>query len=95
MQASKERICIDFDGTIFDGVGIFPGCIEKLTQARKYYSVAIFSARATEAERTHMKQVLDDNGVPYDEILPPKPDAVAYIDDKGFHFDGDWNKVPV
>lgn len=90
---NKPRLCVDFDNTIWDGNQIFPDCIETLTRLRKYHTIAIFSARPTEAERKQMKDILDANGVPYDEILPPKPDAVAYIDDKGIRFSGDWKKV--
>jgi ribonucleotide monophosphatase NagD (HAD superfamily) len=88
----KDRICVDFDGTIYDGLDIMPGCISKLHELRKHYIISIFSARATEAERIHMKTVLDENQVPYDEILPPKPNAVAYIDDKGVHFTS-WAEI--
>lgn len=88
----KERICVDFDNTIFDGRGIFPDCIEVLTELRKTYSIAIFSARPTDAERKHMIAVLDEHGVPYDEILPVKPNAAMYIDDKAIRFDG-WDKL--
>jgi len=88
----KPRICVDFDGTVFDGQGIIPGCIEKLTELRKTYRIAIFSARPTELERIQMGVILLTRGVPYDEILPPKPEAVAYIDDKGIRFEG-WDKV--
>lgn len=89
---SKPRICVDFDGTIFDGSGIFPGCIEALTELRETYSIAIFSARPTDAERVHMAEVLRLHGVPHDEILPPKPEALFYLDDKGRRFAG-WDKV--
>jgi len=88
----KPRYCVDFDGTIFDGVGILPGCVEALTELQKTYSIAIFSARPTDAERWHMAEVLKKHGVPFDEILPPKPEAVIYLDDKGRHFQG-WDKV--
>lgn len=89
---NKPRGCVDFDGTIFDGVGIFPGCIDVLTELRKTYSIAIFSARPTDAERKQMVDILIQHGVPYDEILPPKPEADFYLDDKGRQFQG-WDKV--
>ncbi len=92
MTEAKPRICVDFDGTIFDGIGIFPGCAAALSELRKTYSVAIFSARPTDAERRQMVDIMTTNSVPYDEILPPKPEAVAYIDDKGIRFEG-WDKV--
>lgn len=88
----KPRLCVDFDGTIFDGVGLFPGCVEALFELQKKYSVAIFSARRTEAERQQMADILKQNGVPHDEILAAKPEAVAYIDDKGIRFEG-WSNV--
>ena len=89
---SKPRICVDFDGTIFDGQGILPGCIEKLTELQKSYTIAIFSARPTPEERRQMGVILLTRGVPYDEILPPKPEADFYLDDKGRQFQG-WDKV--
>ncbi len=90
---SKPRICCDFDGTITpDGKTIFPGCIEVLTELRKTYSIAIFSARPTDAERVQMVKILDQFGVPYDEIMPIKPEAMFYLDDKGRRFEG-WDKV--
>jgi predicted phosphatase len=92
---SKPRICCDFDGTIYTGDAanpIFTGCIEVLTELRETHTIAIFSARPTNAERRQMTEILDHHGVPYDEILPIKPDAVMYIDDKGHHFEG-WDKL--
>lgn len=91
-SVSKPRICIDFDGTIFDGKGITPGCVEAIIELQKTYSVAIFSARPTEAERKQMIEILDSNSVPFDEILPPKPEAAFYLDDKGRQFQG-WDKI--
>ena len=88
----KPRICVDFDGTIFDGKGIFPGCIEALSAMRQTFWVAIYSARQTGLERAQMTQILEAHGVPFDEILPPKPEAMFYIDDKGRRFEG-WDKL--
>ena len=36
---SKDRVCIDFDGTIYDGKGIIQGCVEYLTRIRPRYSI--------------------------------------------------------
>jgi hypothetical protein len=90
----KARLCVDFDGTIFDGENIFPNCITVLTELRRTYRIAIFSARATDAERQQMIEILNESGVPYDEVLPPKPDAVAFIDDKGVRFQS-WNTISI
>lgn len=91
MMSVRPRICCDFDGTIFDGIGLFPGCIERLAQLRKFYSVAIFSAREDKC-REWMIEYLIKNNVPHDEILPPKPEAAFYLDDKGRQFVG-WDKI--
>ena len=41
-----------------------------------------------------MVSLLNQFTVPYDEVLDRKPDAVVYIDDKGFKFES-WDKVPL
>jgi hypothetical protein len=91
----KPRLCVDFDGTIYDGTGIFDGCIEALSELRKSYTIAIFSARQTEAEREQMRELLRSFDVPHDEVLDAKPEAVAYLDDKGIRFDGDWRTISI
>ena len=88
----KPLICVDFDATIFDGYDVLPGCVEALTELRKSYRVMIFSARPTDGEREHMRRMLDKFNVPYDIIGPVKPNAVAFIDDKGVHFET-WSTV--
>jgi ribonucleotide monophosphatase NagD (HAD superfamily) len=92
MNDNKPRICVDFDGTIYDGVAIFPDCVEVLTTLRQRYIIAIFSARATPAERNQMIAILNEHRVPYDEVLPPKPAAELYIDDCGRHFTS-WKSI--
>ena len=92
---SKPRLGVDFDGTIYTGDAanpIFLGCIEKLTELQQTYTIAIFSARLTDAERWDMSRILREHGVPYDEILPQKPECAFYIDDKGRQFQG-WDKL--
>ncbi len=91
-MAYKSRICVDFDGTIYDGVGIMPGCVDALTKLSKIYAIAVFSARATDPERNQMADILKRFGVPHDEILPPKPEADFYIDDKAFRFES-WETI--
>ncbi|MFZ1973853.1 MAG: hypothetical protein WAU89_13465 [Candidatus Acidiferrales bacterium] len=90
---SRLTLCVDFDGVIFDGLRIFPGCVEALARLQKIYRISIYSARLTAAERQQMKSILDNGKVPYDEILERKPEAVAYIDDKAVKFEG-WDKIP-
>lgn len=93
---SRPTLCVDFDGTIYSGDSLrpmLPGCVEALTHLKQTYRIGIFSARLTPRERQDMKSILDGNNVPYDEILERKPQAVAYLDDKGFKFES-WDKVP-
>ena len=92
MPLTRPFVCVDFDETIFDGTTVYPGCIEALTDIRKCYDIAIFSARATELERIAMVEFLKTHNIPFDVILPPKPNAVAFIDDKGIRFEG-WDKL--
>jgi hypothetical protein len=89
---NKPLLCVDFDDTIWDGYKVIQGCIPALQKFSSLYTIGIFSARATESERNQMKGILDSEGVPYDVILPPKPNAVAFIDDKGVHFTS-WDKI--
>lgn len=87
----KPLICVDFDGTIFDGQKVYPDCIEKLTELRQNYIVMIFSARDG-VYRDWMVSYLNAAKVPYDIIGPVKPNAEVFIDDKGLHFES-WSKV--
>lgn len=89
----KPLLCVDFDGTIYDGKGLTDGCIEALALLRLTYEIAIFSARPTLAERVDMKRLLDQFRVPYDVVLDVKPNACYFIDDKGVRFTGDWKEV--
>lgn len=88
----KPRLCVDFDGTVYDGKTLFEGCVEALTELLQCFRVAIFSARATQAERDQMIRILAEFNVPVDEILPGKPEAAFYLDDKGRQFTS-WDKV--
>lgn len=88
----KPLLCVDFDGTIYDGAKIIAGCHGALSILQKLYTIGIFSARETDAERADMKRILDEQHVPYDLILERKPNAVRFIDDKGIRFTS-WEEV--
>lgn len=90
----KPLLCVDFDGVIWDGEKPLAGCIGKLYVLRMTYTIGIFSARETDSERQKMRATLDEYAIPYDLILERKPNAVAFIDDKGWRFTS-WDKVPI
>ena len=103
---SKPRICVDFDKTITtdheyrDEAELQPGVKEALTELQEMgFRIAIYSCRnnpevLNQARRMmHMRDTLDSNGIPYDEIImEPKPIAVYYIDDSAVRFT-DWDST--
>ncbi len=98
----KGAVFIDFDATLFEyESGQFPKIGKPIEGAKKAvewfkeqgHRVVIFSSRAMKSGQIeNMKKALDDAGIPYDEI-EKKPLAHVYIDDRGVHFDGDWEKA--
>jgi len=105
-NAAKVNICVDFDDTIsvraFGTVFPAEGVIEALQRLRANgYKVIVHSARAWEefpdrAKRIDdMRHLLDEWGVPYNEIWvgAGKPVAKAYIDDKAIRFDNNWSDI--
>jgi ribonucleotide monophosphatase NagD (HAD superfamily) len=91
---NKPTLAVDFDGTIYDGKAILPGCLEKLEALRLRYRIAIYSARQTEHERDEMLRILDSNSVPYDDILAVKEMYDILLDDKAVRFEA-WDKVKI
>lgn len=105
-NAAKVNICVDFDDTIsvraFGTVFPAEGVIEGLTRLRANgYKIIVHSARAWEkfddrAERIdEMRKLLDEWGVPYNEIWvgAGKPVAKAYVDDRAIRFDSNWAAI--
>ena len=104
-----QTIIVDFDGTLckfaFPDVGEYQhGAREALqTLQDKGYRIVIHSVRTatywgTEPQAGHIEAItnfLEENKIPYDEILLScdKPIAVAYIDDRGINYGGDWEKT--
>lgn len=85
-------LAIDFDHTLVDGDKLRPFAREAINILReKGHKVIIHSCNSTE----WIKKVLADNDVRYDSIHEleetyGKPLADLYIDDKGYHYRGDW-----
>lgn len=105
--APKEArvLAVDFDGTIaeyeegqFPKIGKpEPGVREALDQLKKAgWYILIFSCRAATADqRKAMKEWLDTNSIPYDDIWKDanKPMAEAYIDDRAIQYKSNWKEI--
>jgi len=105
-MATRHTICIDFDGVIHDynkgwqgGViygDIVPGFWEWFERAQEYFSVVIYSSRASDPEGIMaMKRWLasrNNGAIPQGmEFANEKPAAFLTIDDRCIRFDGNWN----
>lgn len=95
----KPTICVDFDGVLnnykgYDGDNLGtprPGCKEFLQELNKNYKVIVLSAR----RYSHIIQWLNDHGLweYVEDVTSFKPVALAYIDDRGIRFNGDYNEI--
>ncbi len=101
-----QRICIDFDGVIFDEKTRepIPGCKEALTKLQNAgIEIWVYTARgyvsggtqnAIEKVTTTLKDFLQKHGIPYDDIyFGLKPAADIYLDDHAIEFKGEWAPV--
>jgi len=87
-----------YDGSIYDEP--FEGVKEALNQLKeKGYEIIIYSARICpdvnedhEHQMEEMKEWLNRYEIPFDDMTYKKLAADLYIDDRGYRFEGDWNK---
>lgn len=91
------------DGDIYDSPS--KGAKEMIDWLKNHgYEIVIFTTRASktnsdEQGTDHRKDImkvenwLKSYGIPYDLITAEKLAADFYIDDKAFHYGGDWNAV--
>ena len=71
------------------------------TLKNKGYQVVIFTARLFDTRRNkndnmmeHIVEWLNNHNLPFDFVTGNKLPAVAYVDDRGVHFNGtNWDKV--
>lgn len=88
-DARRKTIAIDFDGVL---TTVDSEAIEVLRRLRGYAKLVVFTARRDaepvwELLREHQ---IDDL---FEAVTYEKPRAELYVDDRGFHFTGDWWEV--
>lgn len=99
IRKDKPTVCLDFDGVFnnyrgYDGDNLGtprPGLKEFLESLCQEYSITIFSARRYPLiiKWLEAHDLLDY----VDNVTSIKPVAMAYLDDRGIRFDGDYNKA--
>ena len=102
-MAVKKTIILDFDGVIHSypewrGIDTFdppvPGTREALIKLREQFKVKILSTRCTEdAGFEGIKRYMDEHDLPHDGVVREKEKSSLMVDDRGYRFDGDWNKL--
>lgn len=84
-------IAIDWDNTLMNGKEWLPGAQNAIRLLRERgHKVIIWSCN----EKSWIQRCLDEAGIPVDWICEKdqgKPVAALYVDDHGFHFEGDWS----
>ena len=95
----KLTVCVDFDGVLnnysgYDGDNLGTpreGAKEFLKELNKNYRVVVLSAR----RYSHIIKWLNDYGLweYVADVTSFKPPALAYIDDRGLSFNGDYQEI--
>ena len=94
-------LAIDLDDTIHDTQNVKPGY--KMGMPVKYaqealrdlsrdgHTIIIHTIWATSDQKTQaIRDWLVYFKIPFDDVVAVKPMADMYIDDKGYHFQGNW-----
>ncbi len=104
-DSGKPVVCLDFDGVLhsyssgWKGNDVIPdppidGAKKAVDTLRKRYKVVVNSARCMNRKgRKAVEAFLDEHNIVVDEVSEHKPAAIAYVDDLGVPFQGDWDKV--
>lgn len=81
---------------------MIPGVKEAIDKLRQKYEIVIFTTRASSTYNSpgetkvlvnNMKKWLLDRSIYYDKITAEKLGAVAYVDDRGVRFNGNWEET--
>jgi phosphoserine phosphatase len=88
----SDPIGVDWDGTLADHPNWKPGAVDFVKQLQKRgFKVFIHSCRASYLRgATEIREALQAAGLK-DVELVDKPLAVAYVDNRGVHCDGDYH----
>jgi hypothetical protein len=100
----SKTLCIDFDDTLYNRSTEEPiqGAVEALKQLKSEgHKILILSSRINpelwgELVKYRQKEIVDwmeKYKIPYDKVVPFKPPADLYIDDKGYRFTGNWKET--
>lgn len=104
MENKQQIIAIDFDGVIHDHKNPVEGRrmggpIEgaqkaiKILKLQRNFKIVIFSVwGGTLQGQSTIGEWMKFYSIPYDEITNIKPNALAYIDDKGIRYEN-WSQV--
>lgn len=82
-------IAIDFDHTLVNGKELIPGAKDAINALREAgHKIVIHTCNSP----LWTQQVLRDNDIRYDHYWDDKgkPNCDIYVDDKGYHYQGDW-----
>jgi len=86
-------VAIDWDHTLVENGDWLPGAERALLGLRRHgYRLAIHSSRALHPEgKVQIAGKLGTLGFREGEVeIMAKPNAIVYIDDRGYRFAGDW-----
>ena len=101
------RVCIDFDGTVYNGNNhtVINGAKEGILKLKeKGFDILIYSCRTSYEFRKYpidrnqeiafMEAFLNENGIPFDKVLNvDKPIANYYLDDRAREINNNWEDV--
>lgn len=84
-------ICVDFDHTLVHGDTPIAGAREAINILREHgHKILVYSCNGLD----WIKKCLDNADIRYDSIWTDKskPLADLYVDDRGYHFRGNWTE---